>query len=98
MTFRVPLLQRSTIKSDDGFLVKLKSRDRLRYVDRQSTLEMKIDIGGGLLSLVIPSLGEFNPAVWHDLSQDRKNEIIRNIVSALMWRGWRVNTIGHYIR
>jgi len=93
MTFRVPLFRRSTVESDEGFSVTVESREHLRYQRGELALELKIDMGGGVISLVVNSLYDLNSELKGHLTSPQEKEIFDNIVDALKWRGWFVDFV-----
>jgi hypothetical protein len=86
MSFKVPLFDRSTVKSDNGFTVKLVSWEHLRYTDHELVLVMKIDVGVGVVSIVYRSIHEISSSSDAGLSPAQEKKALNNIVDALSWR------------
>ena len=93
MAFKVPLFRRSTIQSDEGYTVTVKSRRLLRYQRGELILDFKVDIGGGVISLLSPALSGSNPELRGDHLAVQDSEVLAQIVRALKWRGWVVDFI-----
>ena len=71
----------------------LKDRNTLAYKRRELSLNMQIDMGGGVISLVTNSLSDLNPNQKRELTATQEKEIFDNIVAALEWRGWIVDFV-----
>jgi len=64
MGFAVPLFQRSTIKSDEGFEIRLLTWDLLHYADKELVLSVGIDTGAGVVSLMYKAITQIAPRPW----------------------------------
>jgi hypothetical protein len=93
MTFKVPLLHRSTTVSDEGFKVTFLTRGTLRYQFRDLSIILDIDVGDRYLTIDHSSLQKKNAEKSRQLSADQEMRIFCNIIDALTWRGWTVDVV-----
>lgn len=90
--FRIPLLHRHTIVSDEGFAITFTSRNVLRYDEGAISLLIDIDGDGKRMDLVTNSMRTSEP---NNESPDEMTlrRIEDNLVRALEWRGWSVQVV-----
>ena len=90
--FRIPLLHRRTIVSDEGFAVTFTSRNVLRYDEGDVSLLFDIDGDGKRMDLIAHSMRTFHP---NGESPDEValRRIEANVARALKWRGWSVQVV-----
>jgi len=90
--FRVPLLHRSSIISDQGFTVTVVSRSKLEYRENQRVMSISIEQGGRHIDVFHSTIrrwdGESLP-----ISNADDRRITENILAALRWRGWTANVV-----
>ena len=65
----------------------------MSYTRGELTLTLRIDIGGGVVSLVCNSLYDLNQSLRGQLTPQQEKEIFDNVVDALTWRGWSVDFV-----
>jgi hypothetical protein len=90
--FRIPLLRRHTIVSDEGFAITFTSRKVLRYDEGDISLLFDIDGDGKRMDPIANSMRTSEP---NDESPDEMTlrRIEDNIARALEWRGWSVQVV-----
>ena len=82
----------STITSDEGFSVKLLSREYLRYIEGVFCVEAAYDAMNGQANLVAALLScETGRKV--EIAPKERTRILGNIVRALESRGFRVTLV-----
>lgn len=93
MSFKIPLLNRSIIKSDEGFTIKFVSGEILRYSDKELVLCIGFDSGANMIGLMCKTLTQLAPHPGEDLSALQEKRVFDNIINALTWRGLTVDFI-----
>jgi|GEM_PF-4315934 len=91
--FKVPLLHRSKIVSDEGFSVTVLSRYAVRYEEGGRSMLVTIEEGAGHIDIFHSSIKswENDPGEALDSATDRR--ITQNLTSALEWRGWSIAVV-----
>ena len=93
MAFRVPLFDRSTTVSDEGFRVTFVSWSFLRYQAGDLSLDFYCEAGGGGVIIEQSSIKRINPEASRYLNAEQEKVILSNIIDALEWRGWTVQVV-----
>ena len=83
----------SLIKSDEGFTVKLLSRNYLRYSEGDICCDAFYEAAEGAADLSA-TLDSCETGLAIELQPAAKARIVSNIVRALESRGWTVTVIG----
>ncbi len=90
--FKIPLLQRSKIVSDEGFSVTVLSRYAVRYEQDGRSMLVSIEEGDGHIDIFHSSIKwEDDPGEAIDAATDQR--ITENLAKALEWRGWSVGVV-----
>jgi hypothetical protein len=89
----------NTIKSDEGFSVKILGRTQLKYTEDTKNMTVEIEM------LAIAGISLFKDSVqnWappndtEPITEDKRNEIIGNICRAMDFYGWKTDVIDRLI-
>jgi hypothetical protein len=90
--FRIPLISRHTIVSDEGFAITFISRNVLRYDEGDVSLLFDIDGDGKRMDLIARSMrtSDTNGKSPDEVTLRRIED---NVARALEWRGWSVQVV-----
>jgi len=90
--FKVPLLQRSTIVSDQGFSVTVVSRSELKYEESHRVMTISIEQGDRHIDVFHSTIRRWDGDETPITSADDRM-ITENILAALRWRGWAAEVV-----
>lgn len=90
MAFRVPLFDRSTTSSDEGYKVTFVSWEMLRYQSGDLSLDFFIEAGAGKVLIERGSMRTLSREAARNLDEKQIKQVLERIQAALEWRGWVV--------
>lgn len=91
--FKIPLLNRHTVVSDEGFKVTFISRNILKYEEGDLVARLNIDGDGKRMDLLAHSIRIESTQNGQTSKDEERHRIVRNVVRVLEWKGWSAHVL-----